>query len=154
MNKHFTVSVYVVNNDRVLLHKHKKAQILLPVGGHIELNELPEEAAIREAFEEAGIQIELYDVDSLKVKNVNTEREKVLINPVHMVWGEVEREHEHIDFVFYAKSMTDKLRPEEKESHILGWYSENELNEIKDYLLKDVYYMAKEAIQVYREKAN
>ena len=29
MNRHFTVSVYVVHNNRVLLRKHKKAQILL-----------------------------------------------------------------------------------------------------------------------------
>ncbi|MEG0848157.1 MAG: NUDIX domain-containing protein [Niameybacter sp.] len=150
MNRHFTVSVYVVNNSRVLLHRHKKAQILLPVGGHIKPNELPEEAARREALEEAGITIELCDIDSLKQHNVDTEREKVLINPVHTVWGEIEAGHEHIDFVFYAKSVTDELKPEENESDVLRWYSEEELTQIKDFLLKDVYYMAKEAIQVYR----
>ncbi len=72
-DRHFTVSVYVVNNNSILLHKHKKAQILLPVGGHIDLNELPEEAAVREVFEEAGVEVELYNIDSLKGQNVNTE---------------------------------------------------------------------------------
>lgn len=151
IKKHFTVSVYVVNNDRVLLHKHKKAQILLPVGGHIDCNELPEEAARREAFEEAGVEVELYDVDSLQGQDVNTERERVLVNPVHMVWGEVEKEHEHIDFVFYGKSTSDKLLPGENESNVLKWYSEDELEHVRDILLKDVYLMAKEAIKVYKD---
>lgn len=149
MDRHFTVSVYVVHNNRVLLHKHKKAQILLPVGGHIDLNELPEEAAIRETFEETGIVVELYDLDSLKGQDVNTEREKVLINPIHTIWGEVDKGHEHIDFVFYAKSISEKLKPGENESRTLEWYSESELESIRDTLLKDVYLMAKEAINVY-----
>lgn len=149
MDRHFTVSVYVVHNNRVLLHKHKKAQILLPVGGHIDLNELPEEAAIREAFEETGIVVELYDLDSLKGQDVNTEREKVLINPIHTIWGEVDKGHEYIDFVFYAKSISEKLKPGENESRTLEWYSESELESIRDTLLKDVYLMAKEAINVY-----
>lgn len=149
MDRHFTVSVYVVHNNRVLLHKHKKAQILLPVGGHIDLNELPEEAAIRETFEETGIVVELYDLDSLKGQDVNTEREKVLINPIHTIWGEVDKGHEHIDFVFYAKSISEKLKPGENESRTLEWYSESELESIRDALLKDVYLMAKEAINVY-----
>lgn len=150
MTRQFTVSVYVVHNDKVLLHKHKKAKILLPVGGHIDLNELPEEAAIRETLEEAGIKIELYEADSLKDKNVDTEIEKVLINPMHTIWGEVEKGHEHIDFVFYGRSMSEELNPGENESDVLTWYSERELEDIKDELLRDVYLMAKEAINIYR----
>lgn len=148
MDRHFTVSVYIVSDNKVLLHRHKKAKILLPVGGHIEIDELPEQAAVRESLEETGIKIELYNQDSLKEKNVDTDREKVLINPVHMVWGEVEKGHEHIDFVFYAKVKTNLLRPQQSESKELRWYSENELFVIKDSLLEDVYYMAKEAIKV------
>lgn len=152
MDRHFTVSVYVVHNDKVLLHKHKKAKILLPVGGHIDLNELPEEAAIRETLEEAGIVVELYDLDKLKYENISTERERILVNPMHTVLGEIEKGHEHIDFVFYAKSMSEELKPGENESNCLAWYSESELESIKDELLKDIYVMAKEAIEVYKEK--
>lgn len=150
INRHFTVSVYVVNNNRVLLHRHKKAPILLPVGGHIELDELPEEAAVREVLEEAGVVVELYNLDSLEGKNINTEREKMLINPVHMVWAEVGESHEHIDFVFYARSISERLKPGENESRDLRWYSESELDCIKDELLKDVYLMTKEAIRTYK----
>lgn len=37
MDRHFTVSIYIVYKDKVLLHLHKKAKKMLPIGGHIEL---------------------------------------------------------------------------------------------------------------------
>lgn len=49
MDRHFTVSIFIVCKDRVLLHLHKKSKKILPLGGHIEINELPEEACIRES---------------------------------------------------------------------------------------------------------
>lgn len=42
MDRHFTVSVFIINKDKVLFHLHKKAKKMLPLGGHIEVNELPE----------------------------------------------------------------------------------------------------------------
>lgn len=58
LEKQFTVTGYVVNLKRtkLLLVKHKKLGKWLPAGGHIEKNELPHIAAIREVFEETGIQ--------------------------------------------------------------------------------------------------
>lgn len=56
MDRHFTVSVFIVYKDKVLLHLHKKVKKTLQLGGHIELNELPEEACIREAWEESGLK--------------------------------------------------------------------------------------------------
>src|SRR3989344_2869084 len=55
----FTTSIYIVYEHKVLLHKHKKLHIWLPPGGHIELDEDPNEAAIREAKEETGLDVEL-----------------------------------------------------------------------------------------------
>lgn len=151
MDRHFTVSIYIVHDGRVLLHKHKKAGVLLPEGGHIEKNELPQETAVREAQEEAGLSIRLYDEDSLKGKYLDTDREKMLVCPVHMVVGKIESEHEHTDFVFYAESDIDGLCPGKNESNILQWYSEDELEAIKGELLNDIYWMAKEAIQHYKK---
>ena len=45
---HFTTSAYIVHNDKVLLHIHKRFGILIPVGGYIEEGELPHEAVMRE----------------------------------------------------------------------------------------------------------
>src|SRR5215217_484082 len=57
--RHFTVAVFVVHDGCVLLHYHRKLGKWLPPGGHIEENELPDEAAVREVWEETGLRIEL-----------------------------------------------------------------------------------------------
>ncbi|GLC31734.1 hypothetical protein [Clostridium omnivorum] len=36
MDRHFTVSVYIVHEDKVLLHLHNRAKKILPIGGHID----------------------------------------------------------------------------------------------------------------------
>ncbi|WP_202710979.1 hypothetical protein [Sporosalibacterium faouarense] len=36
MDRHFTVSVFIVHKNKVLLHLHKKAKKMLPLGGHNE----------------------------------------------------------------------------------------------------------------------
>ena len=55
----FTVEVFIVHKDRVLLRMHDKFKKWMSVGGHIELDEDPEEAARREVKEEVGLEIEL-----------------------------------------------------------------------------------------------
>ena len=55
----FTVAIFVVADDQVLLIHHRKLDKWLPLGGHIELDEDPEQAAVREAKEESGLDVEL-----------------------------------------------------------------------------------------------
>jgi 8-oxo-dGTP pyrophosphatase MutT (NUDIX family) len=55
----FTVAIFVVQEAKVLLIHHRKLNRWLPLGGHIELDEDPEFAALREAREESGLEVEL-----------------------------------------------------------------------------------------------
>jgi 8-oxo-dGTP pyrophosphatase MutT (NUDIX family) len=43
------------DNEKILLFDHKKALLLLPSGGHINVDELPLAAAQRELQEELGM---------------------------------------------------------------------------------------------------
>ena len=45
----FTVAIFVVQQAHVLLVHHRALDKWLPLGGHIELDEEPEQAALSEA---------------------------------------------------------------------------------------------------------
>lgn len=53
------VSGYVFHDNKVLLIKHKKLNKWLPPGGHIDENESPDDAIIRELKEETNLDIRL-----------------------------------------------------------------------------------------------
>ena len=42
ITRHFTATTVIVHKNKVLLHLHKKLGIWIPVGGHIDRDELPE----------------------------------------------------------------------------------------------------------------
>lgn len=57
------VSYFVLIDEearKVLLVDHKKAQLWLPSGGHVELDEHPADAAVRECLEELGVIAEFW----------------------------------------------------------------------------------------------
>ncbi|RDS83550.1 NUDIX domain-containing protein [Dyella monticola] len=56
LKKHFTASAFVLKAERqVLLLKHKKLGVWLYPGGHIEADETPDAAVLREVLEETGL---------------------------------------------------------------------------------------------------
>ena len=61
----FTVAIFVVHEGRVLVVHHRKLNKWLPLGGHIALDEDPEQAALREAREESGFEVTGHRIDLL-----------------------------------------------------------------------------------------
>jgi ADP-ribose pyrophosphatase YjhB (NUDIX family) len=55
---HVTASGIVVHRGQVLLHRHLLLGIWLQPGGHLEPDEAPADAVIRETEEETGIQVD------------------------------------------------------------------------------------------------
>lgn len=69
------VSYFIVidpHTNELLLVDHKKAELWLPPGGHVELNEHPKETVKREAQEELGIEAEFMLEDPLFLTVTNT----------------------------------------------------------------------------------
>lgn len=56
---HVTASALILHKNRVLLHEHRKTALWLASGGHLEGNELPWEAALRETREETGLLVDV-----------------------------------------------------------------------------------------------
>jgi 8-oxo-dGTP pyrophosphatase MutT (NUDIX family) len=114
---HFTVAVFVVHRGRVLLHRHRKLGTWLPPGGHIEEDELPDDAAVREVWEETGIRVEL----------VGERREDIadpvqLHRPAGVQLENIGPGHQHIDLIYFAKPVgTAEIRDEFADDQV-GWY--------------------------------
>ena len=100
VTRDFTVAVFVVDRGRVLLHEHRKLGKWLPPGGHIEPNELPDVAALREVAEEAGIAIRL--VGERGLPRDYPGQPVQLVVPAGIQVEFIAEGHEHIDLIYFA----------------------------------------------------
>ncbi|HSX26546.1 MAG TPA: NUDIX domain-containing protein [Chlamydiales bacterium] len=141
MERHFTATVYIVHENRVLLHHHLKLGKWLPPGGHVEENETPPEAAKREAQEETGLEIEFIEQENLKVKAYNAESFPrpflcLLENiPAHKEKGA----HQHMDMIYIARPVNYSGGAIEG----FRWFNATEVAEIEEDLFPDVREMLK-----------
>jgi len=142
MKKDFVVTAYIVKDGKVLLVHHKKLNKWLPVGGHIDEAETPEEALHREVREEAGIEIEIV----CKKDENGKERGKVemLATPNHIQLEEIDGKHQHIDLVYFARAKHNHVKLKEDEHHEIKWFSEDEMNSSE--IPHNVRYFARKAI--------
>ncbi len=124
----FTVEVFIVYDQKVLLRKHDKYGIWLSIGGHIELDEDPLQAALREVKEEVGLKIELYHDPVLQLTQRDSYRE--LIPPQFMNRHKINDTHEHVTLVYFARSSTDQLLLSQTErSSGCRWFTREELDQ-------------------------
>ena len=98
----------------------------LAVGGHIEENELPEKAALREIKEEAGLTATLYNPD----KQLGVSDVKQLFRPMHILLEDIGGTHKHIDFIYYAVSGSNVLSPQDGEATDLKWLTADEIKNL------------------------
>lgn len=140
----FAVEVFVVYNNKVLLRFHDKYKIWLSVGGHVELDEDPTQAAVREVKEEVGLDILLWDGN----KQLSIERPdfQELIPPVSMNRHPINDTHTHISMIYFATATTDVVVPE-KETDTWRWLSREELDAMQD-LREDIRFYARRALEI------
>ncbi len=136
MRNDFTASGYVLNHtgDKVLFIFHKKLQKWLPPGGHLDPNELPHQAAIREIFEETGVRAELVDVsDDLKIAPGGPESQQPV--PLCILYQRIpanakEEEHMHFDFTYVLTASEQALVGAAREVDDVRWVP---LNQVDSY---------------------
>ncbi|MBI1357258.1 MAG: NUDIX domain-containing protein [Acidobacteria bacterium] len=119
----FTVSVFVVHAGRVLLVHHRKLGRWLPVGGHIEIGEDPEQAALRETLEESGLEIELLGPRPPR----DFPGTKILTAPSYLDVHDIHGDHRHIGMIYFARAGSAELRLAEQEHHAIRWFTPEEL---------------------------
>ena len=121
--KHYCASAFVVDieSKKLLLVHHKDLNKWVQPGGHIEENETPEEAAIRETFEETGLDIELI--------GPHFPRKEDFIRPLG-IQKNVRENGDHIDITYIAVPKDkDKIKVND-ESYDIKWFTIEELDSI------------------------
>ena len=120
MDRHFCVTTYVTNSDhsKFLMILHKKLKKWMPPGGHIDPNEIPDNAAVRETREETGLDVKLIG-ERINIKDT-------LVRPFGVQLNTVEENHEHIDLIYLAIPKTSsKLILNRQESDGIQWYGKD-----------------------------
>lgn len=145
----YTVEVFIVYKDKVLFRFHDKYNIWISVGGHVELDEDPNQAALREVKEETGLNVKLFD--GLKPFTTEEKNYTELIPPFFLNIHKVNETHRHVTMTFFARSDSDEiLESAHDKSGRFKWLTRDELekdSEIdenkKRYALKALEVLAK-----------
>lgn len=142
LTRDFTVATFVVHNDKVLLLWHRKLSMWLPPGGHIDPNELPDVAAVREVLEETGLEVVL--TSPLSAPPIPGPRQ--LARPEGIQLEEISPGHQHIDLIYFARpaDLTAMQPIANHEVARVGWYGVADLDRIS--LTEEVRYWVERSL--------
>jgi 8-oxo-dGTP pyrophosphatase MutT (NUDIX family) len=139
----FTVAVFIVQDGKVLLVHHRKLNKWLPIGGHIELEEDPEQAALREAREESGFEVELVG-DRPPTTEPGT---RALIAPRFLDIHRITETHEHIGMIYWARPKSGSMALAAAEHHDICWRAAGELDSLTPPMSNAVKWYCRKAIE-------
>jgi len=128
MERHFTVSGFVVENGCTLLHWHKKIQLWLPPGGHIDPDEDMVQAVVREALEETGISCEVVPHEpSLEFSNIPQLPAPLKIIVADVGATDTHPAHQHIDMSYALRPVPGVPHATPDGNHGFIWIPAEEL---------------------------
>jgi 8-oxo-dGTP pyrophosphatase MutT (NUDIX family) len=110
---HITASCFIIDGEgRLLLHHHRRLNRWLQMGGHLEENEDPIAAALREGREESGL------------KDLHLVGDGIADLDVHVIpAGRGEPEHRHYDVRYIARThLPESIVADARESNQLLWF--------------------------------
>ena len=152
----FTVAIFVVHDGKILLIHHRKLDKWLPLGGHIELDEDPEQAALREAKEESGLDVELLG----ERPPTTSPGTRALIAPRFLDIHRINETHEHIGMIYWARPKVGSARCANRtpqrgiptqlaagEHHDIRWCSADELDKLQPPMSGAVKWYCRAAIR-------
>ncbi len=141
LTKHFTATGFMVRDGAVLLLWHRKLQMWLPFGGHIDPGEDPIETLRREASEETGFEIEIV----AETPEFHAEGVCALPAPETILLEQIEPDHHHIDLIYFVRPVRGRARLAPDEHSEMRWFTHAELGSAE--LTDDVRVLGRRAIE-------
>ena len=142
----FTVAIFVVQDGQVLLIHHCKLNKWLPLGGHVELDEDPEQAALREAKEESGLDVELIG----ERPPTSGDGTRALIAPRFLDIHRITDTHEHIGMIYWARPKNGAMTLAQEEHHDIRWCGLQDLDRLEPAMSDAVKWYCGKAIEEVR----
>ena len=121
--RHFTATGFVVHRGATLLHWHPKVKMWLPPGGHIEPNEDPVQAVLREVEEETGVQAEVVPTGTPIDLDYPEQVHAPFTIEIEDIDDPVQGWHQHIDMIYFCRP----VRAPETVNDGWQWVSKEEL---------------------------
>lgn len=142
----FVVNAFIVYDNKVLLILHKKMNRWLSVGGHVELNENPEDALFREIKEECGLEVEVLGLRP-NVPSTGGFNFKPLYAPMFLDVHDITETHKHIGLNYFARAKSDKFVFNEEEHNDIRWFSKEDLDNPEFNIIPEIKFYAREALK-------
>lgn len=144
-----TAEALIVYQDKVLLRIHDKYGMWLGVGGHIELDEDPIQALIREAKEEVGLDITVVGATRNDWDGATYQE---LVPPEFLNRHRINEAHEHVTMTWICTSDSDQIiEPEREKSGGTKWFTHEELDDPQYGIDKRTVWYAQRALEKYRQ---
>lgn len=122
----WTIGGVIVHEGRVLLLDHKKLGVWLFPGGHVEANETPDAAVIREVKEETGLDIIfMHTSPPPKLADEKDHLHLPFYTNVHSVG-----DHDHY-CLYYLCAPRDATKAHAAEEQNVQWFTAGEIKELE-----------------------
>lgn len=123
----YVATAIIIRDDRMLLVHHKKLNLWLPPGGHVEEGELPSECVVREVKEETGLDVEIVN----KTPAVVSDHAIPFPTADWTQLEDIQGTHCHYDFVYRCNILGGTLT-KSHESNDIRFFEAKEIRSLTD----------------------